>query len=444
MWTNGAQGPVNWKSNWHPPEFAPGSRQIAKNQVRTEIAAPPEKGTSWAKGKPMETLFGSFRYRHGFVASRFLCTLLATLLLPITASAADQENSTGKSADRERSPPSFRQTPVDRPESTPRWTVSAEAIVLERIGGVSRTLVERVPGSVPFIATLVTPGTEAFNSNAFRQGFSAGPKISLTYHGDSGYGAELSYFNVFGRSATKAIGPDSPADWLVMRAPGIFWQTQDFANQAMAWSATTNLYNAEANGRLDLSSRVTLLAGFRWLQLNDNLQGTLTPPDQTAPTWKSACPGCNIFQITPGDPAGNYPPFWNTITTNNLYGVQIGVNGKILELGRFSLDGLIKFGLFENHAGQSTGVSLQKVVYPSQATANHAAFVSEAGLQLKYQLNRGLALKAGYQALWLDGVALAPGQIQETLTLSTVRALGVNCGSSVLFQGATFGLEYSF
>ncbi len=392
----------------------------------------------------MKTLSGSFGHRHGFVAGRFLGALLATLFLPITASAADRENSTGQSADRERLPPSSRQRPAERPQSTPRWTVSAEAIVLGRIGGVNRTLVERVPGSVPFIATFITPGVEAFNSNAFRQGFSAGPKISLTYHDDSGYGVELSYFNVFDQRATRAIGPDSPADWLVMRAPGIFWQTQDFPYQAMAWSAATNLYNAEANGRLDISSRVTVLAGFRWLQLNDNLQGTLTPPDQTAPTWKSACSGCNIFQITQGLPAGNYPPFWNTTTTNNLYGVQVGVNGKLLELGRFSLDGLIKIGLFDNHAGQSTGVSLQKVAYPSQAATDHAAFVSEAGLQLKYQLGRGLALKAGYEALWLDGVALAPGQIQETYTLATVRALGVNSSSSVLFQGATFGLEYSF
>ena len=36
---------------------------------------------------------------HGFVATWFLCTLLATLFLPITASAGDQENSTGKLAD---------------------------------------------------------------------------------------------------------------------------------------------------------------------------------------------------------------------------------------------------------------------------------------------------------------------------------------------------------
>ena len=309
-------------------------------------------------------------------------------------------------------------------ESAPRWTVSAEAIVLGRIGGVNQTLVERVPGTIPFfnppyIDTLTARGVEAFNSNQFRQGFSAGPKISLTYHGDSGYGVELSYFNIFDQSASKTIGPDNPADWLVMKAPGLFWQTQDFPYQGMAWRAATNLYNAEANGRLDITSRVTLLAGVRWLQLNDDLEGTLTPADRSQPTWKQTYPyyTYNLSQVglLPLDlPAGNYPPFWNTSTTNNLYGVQIGADVKVLEFGRFSLDGVIKIGLFDNYAEQSTGVSLKKQVQPSQATTNHAAFVSEAGLQLKYQLTKGLALKAGYEVLWLDGVALAPGQIQET------------------------------
>ena len=370
-----------------------------------------------------------------FAATCFLCTVLATLFLPATALAGDLENSTSKLA-------------VDQPESASRWTVSVEAIVLDRTGGVNRTLVERVPGDVPFFLTSIASGPEAFNSNQFQQGFSAGPKIDLIYHGDSGYSAELSYFNIFNQSATKAVGPDNPADWLVMKAPGSFWQTQDFPYQAMAWSDTTNLYSAEANGRLALSSRVTVLAGFRWLQLNDNLLGTLTPADRTEPTWKTSCTisTCKLSQITDGNtPAGTYPPFWNTSTVNNLYGVQIGMDGKILELGRFSLNGLIKIGLFDDNAGQSTGVSMQKQVYPSSAGTNHAAFASEAGLQLKYRLSERLAVKAGYEALWLDGVALAPGQIQETATTpSSVRALGVNCGSSVLFQGVTAGLEYSF
>ncbi|MGO9006602.1 MAG: hypothetical protein ACLQB4_12695, partial [Beijerinckiaceae bacterium] len=151
----------------------------------------------------MRTLFRSFRNRRGFVASCFLFTLLATLFLPMTASAGDPENSIGKSADSEGLPPSL---------STPRWTFSAEAIALGRMGGVNQTLVARVPGAVPFYLTSTAPGTEAFNSNQFQQGFSAGPKLSLIYHDDSGYGAELSYFHNFDQSATKAVGPDSPAD----------------------------------------------------------------------------------------------------------------------------------------------------------------------------------------------------------------------------------------
>ena len=392
----------------------------------------------------MRALFRSFRNRHGFLTSCFLCTLLCMLFLPMTVSAEDQENPTGKSADSDGLPSLSSQTPVDQSQSRPRWTVSAETIILERIGGVNQTLVERVPGSVPFDRTATATGPEAFNSNQFQQDFSAGPKISLIYHHDSGYGAELSYFNITDQSATKAIGPDSPADWLVMRSPGTFWQTQDFPYQAMVWKSITNLYNAEANGRLNISSRVTMIAGFRWLQLNDNLQGTLSPDDLTAPTWKSF-PSTDIFNITPGGPPGNYPAFWNTRTTNNLYGFQIGVDVKMLELGRFSLDGLIKTGIFDNYAEQSTGVSIDKVIYPSQAKTNNAAFVGELGLQFKYQVIKGLALKAGYIALWLEGVALAPGQIQETSSIPTnVRSLGVNSGSGVLFQGATAGLEFSF
>jgi hypothetical protein len=375
-------------------------------------------------------------------APRFFCALLVTLLAPICAWAADPENPAAAAAVGTAPPAS-----PARPEpGTPRWTISAEAIVLGRLGGgVNQTLVQRVPGTYPFDVTASAPGTEAFNSNQFRQGFSAGPKLGLTYRGDSGRGAELSFFNIFGQSATRSTGPTSPQDWLVMKAPGTFWQTQDFAYQAMTWKATTSLYGVEANGRLSLSDRVTVLGGVRWFRLNDDLQGTLTPADLTEPSWKQNAYTDNLSQITPGGPAGNYPPFWNTSATNNLYGAQIGVGATILEAGRLSLYGLLKAGLFDNNATQSTGVSMRKSVYPSQATTNRPAFVGEAGLQLKYQAGDDVTLKLGYTVLWFTGVALAPGQIRETSTTPTaVRALGVNCGSNIVFQGTTAGLEYSF
>jgi hypothetical protein len=369
----------------------------------------------------MSTLFSPFRNRHLLIAIYFLCTMVAMLFLSITASAGDQENSTGKSADSKDSPHSISQAPVDQSKGAPpRWTVSADAIILDRIGSVNRTLVERVPGTVPLPNLSTTPGKEALNSNNFRQGFSPGGRIDVIRHGDSGYDLEVLYFQTAGWSSTRSVGPSNPPDWLVMRAPGGFLQTQDHSYQAMSWDYDTRLYNAEINVRWNAYSRLTLLAGFRWVQLSEKLQGSLVPLE-------------------------GFKPFWNTSTTNNLFGLQIGADGKIWERGRFSINGLIKAGAYVNHAEESTGVSIFKVLRPSSTTTNHAAFVGEIGLQCKYQVSKGLGLKVGYEALWLEGVALAPGQIRETYTTQpdTVHALGVS-SSRVFFHGATAGLAYSF
>jgi len=371
------------------------------------------------------------------------------LLLPISSPGGDEKNTTRKDADRNDASPSWIFSDRGTAASPPRWTASIEAIVLARTGGVDRTLVARVPGNTQWTATNVA-GVEALNSNQL-DGVSAGPKVGLTWRGDGGLSAEFSYFGIANQGATRTIGPDNPADWLVMRAPGTFWQTQDFAYQGMTWGSATNLYSAEANGRLDLSGRVTVLAGFRWLQINDRLEGTMTPADRMEPGWKTTCmpfgpASCQISEIGTGStPAGYYPPFWTSTTTNNLYGAQIGVHANILEFGRMSLDGQVKAGLFDNHATQSTVVSMRKQLYPSGATTDRLAFVGEIGLQLKYRLTPALAVRIGYEALWLAGVALAPAQIGQTATTpSSVTALGVDCGSQVLFQGATAGLEFSF
>ena len=127
---------------------------------------------------------------------------------------------------------------------------------------------------------------------------------------------------------------------------------------------------------------------MRWLQLNDTLVGWLTPADRNAPDWKTGCllappppPSCTLSQVSSTDAASTYPPFWTAKTQNNLYGAQIGVDAKLLELGRFSIDGLIKAGVFDNNATQSALVSMEKKLFPTQAAANRAAFVSEAELQ---------------------------------------------------------------
>ena len=174
--------------------------------------------------------------------------------------------------------------------------------------------------------------------------------------------------------------------------------------------------------------RVTVLAGFRWVNLSENLEGILTPPT-----------------------AHGTGPFWDAQTKNNLYGFQIGMDAKLLERGRFSIDSVLKAGIFDNYVEETTSVRMKRIQYGESASTNHLAFLGEVGIQCKCQVTTRLLLKAGYEAIWLQGVALAPGQISDTYCHYAslpqdiyVQALGVNCSSGVFYHGATAGLEYAF
>ncbi len=371
----------------------------------------------------------------------FYC-LVGLLVLATTSVALGQDNLIADNlpaADKGGLLPSSFDTAVDKPlESVccpsccgPRWTASADFIILDRIGGVPYALVETVPHSVPLNDLPSTPGIVMLNANDLQQGFSAGPKLGLIRHGDNGYDLELSYFQIDGWNDYRSIGP-TPDDWLVMRASGDFLQTQDWKHmQMMAWDYASRLYNAELNVRWNVCDRLTLLAGFRWVNLSEELQGTLPELPGTLPDRRH--------------------PFWDANVRNNLYGFQIGADGKLFERARFSIDGLVKAGMFINNAVEATTVSIDRLPFRESASTNQVACLGELGLQCKYQVTQKLLLKLGYEAMWLQGVALAPGQISDTYCYyggdwrnTYVQALGVNCGSGVFYHGATAGLEYSF
>lgn len=315
------------------------------------------------------------------------------------------------------------------PGGLPRWTASAEFIAFERVGTSNQLLVSTYPVTPPPTSAsqlILGQGTDRLFSGDLTQGFAGGPKIGLIRHDENGYDLELSFFQIDGwyNAASVASGPNTTP---VFVAPGGFVQTTDSSSQYMEWMYATRLYNAELNVRWDLCPRVTMLAGFRWVGLREELQG-------------------NVLPLT----TNRTGPFWDTKTTSNLYGLQLGEEWKIYNRGPFSIDGQVKAGVFDNVAEETTGVSIFRTVYWEGASTNQAAFLGEIGLRCKYQVTERLMLKAGYEAMWLQGVALAPGQIPRTRSYATSRtdvsvwALGIDSSAGVFYHGATVGLEYAF
>jgi hypothetical protein len=288
----------------------------------------------------------------------------------------------------------------------PWWTASADFIVFDRIGGTNQTLVQSVP-----VRSQLTTGAELLNGNDFRQGFYGGPRVSLIRHGERCYDLELLYFQIDGWNSTRLIAPPTRSA-LVFNAPGnLNYRTTN----TIQFNYDSKLYNSELNVRWNPLCRVTMLAGFRWVELREDLEGGIIAP---------------LFE-----------PFWITRTKNDLYGFQIGTDAKIWERGCFSIDGLVKGGIFGNHAEQTSTI-IDSTITRGSSSTNHTAFLGELGVQCKYQVNCNLTLRAGYEAMWLQGVALAPGQIHES-NFSTSQ-FGIDTNSGVFYHGATAGFEYAF
>ncbi len=173
----------------------------------------------------------------------------------------------------------------------------------------------------------------------------------------------------------------------------------------------SQLQSAELNVRRRTASWLQLLAGFRWIELDDTLSLVVPPAVGIG--------GLNAF------------------TFNRLFGGQIGADAAIFQRGRLGVDAIGKAGIYGNAAdGRLTSV----LIAPLTGTRAQTAFVGEIGLTTRYALSNCLALRATYELLWLDGVA-AVNELGFNGTVANPTSLFVTT-NTIFYQGAFVGFEY--
>jgi hypothetical protein len=167
---------------------------------------------------------------------------------------------------------------------------------------------------------------------------------------------------------------------------------------------------------------VQWLAGFRWFQWNDSL---------------------GMDGLTGlGDGFGI-----DTRTSNDLYGMQVGVDTILLRSGgRFWVEGLGKAGVYYNRSGQYTSFTSTVPDPPSIAggtSTSRAAFVGELGVTGVWQITDRFALRTGWVAFWLNGLALAPNQLDEQCLICENEPIrqATDTGGGVFVNGLTLGVE---
>ena len=136
----------------------------------------------------------------------------------------------------------------------PCWTITAGAIVWTRTAPASSTWLTSAGGAA------------LFDPQGFNLGWDAGPRIDVVRHFD-GWDIEVLYFGIDGWNDSQSFAAAGMVNTLVPGANPL--STANF-------TYTSRLYNLESNLKLAITPSIDLLAGFRWIQLDEavTFQGT--------------------------------------------------------------------------------------------------------------------------------------------------------------------------
>ena len=251
--------------------------------------------------------------------------------------------------------------------------------------------------------------TDLLNSSDLTFSTEAGPRLDLIRHGPCGWDFEVSYFGIDGWKSQAGFA-SMPAGVATLNMD----QAMPLPVSSVSFEYGSRLYSTEFNLRHAVNDWLTGLAGFRVVELDEN------------------------YSVDGMQSIGQ--SFSNTIRTHNhLYGFQLGAEAYLLGNCRFHVDCLAKAGIYSNAAGQNDTLLRPASVLDAAANANAAAFVGELGLVGTFQLADHLAMRCGYQVMWLDGAALAPRQISVTNLATGVAT--VDTSGNVIYHGANVGLE---
>lgn len=199
----------------------------------------------------------------------------------------------------------------------------------------------------------------------------------------------------------------------------------------------SNLYNFELNYQRALGStrsfRPSLIVGLRYMgapeEFSLNTGGAAAFPPQ------------GLLSVARGE--------YKVETKNNLFGIQIGANIDVDLSRNFSIGLRGKAGVFGNHGEQNSSISafdfetgnlLDRI--EDGETRWTVAPVLEGTISADWRVSRNVSLTAGFNVMYVSGVALAPRQLDDFA--STGKLGSIDFDGSSLYYGPSVGIKVVF
>jgi Putative beta barrel porin-7 (BBP7) len=249
-----------------------------------------------------------------------------------------------------------------------------------------------------------------------------------------GLAVEFSYFGLFqGNASAIAVKPDSNA-FLTFPDNLVGNVFVDIDRAQVNYSSWVNSFEVnfpcccgccdecrDECGCSEIRCRsLTWFGGFRYLNLSERLNISAER------------------NVSGAVEEGTY----NVRTTDDLFGAQLGARLR-RSRGRFGCEATGKAGIFGNDAQENQSVTdfpnfpLRPNVSSSRG---EVAFVGETNLSAFYRLTDVWNLRAGYSVMWIEGLALAPDQLDFNFAASP-SGNQLHNGGGMFLHGVNFGLE---
>ncbi len=292
----------------------------------------------------------------------------------------------------------------------PVWTFRAGALIMDRSTPDDRPLVTN---------SFRRGGTNLLDAGEFDFDFRGGWELSAIRHNIrcSCWDLEARYARIDGWQSTR--------DYVLSQTGSVVQYRTPLGNVAfpalVGGTYKSHFDSFELNLRRPIGcTGVTVLGGFRFAELDER--------------------GTTVFRVT--DPG----PTQNVATSqigaiNDLYGFQIGADATLWQWCCLSLDGKVRAGVYSNQAvSRVAHLQTGGPTWTARDEDTNTAFLGEVGLTGTCQLTDDLSLTAGYQVMWLSGVAVAGDQVASADPLAGTAT--VDTTGSPFYHGANVGLEY--
>ena len=279
-------------------------------------------------------------------------------------------------------------------------------------------------------------GTPVLTTRSTNPGTAPGIRLFGSRLRKNGIGWEFGYTGVFGMFGERSV--QTPP---TLQIPG------DLGDGVTGWKdldAVRSTYTSSLNMcEVNLYTSETTVKGgpqspFPWHRIHD--------PFTHEFQWLGGLRWAGFHDIASLQPNGSTsgPGAYTITTSSQMFGPQFGFKTK-RRWHKWALEGWAKATLagtfLDSDSAPITTASGGAFQYRSQTSARDVGvgFVGDINYSLVRRLNHRWSLRAGYNLIWLSGVALAPNQFDFTFT--TTSGTQLVDGGSVFLHGANLGLE---